>query len=684
MTQAVPLASQSERVERLRAQLAGDAAPASDIAADGAAPSPRARRAARSARRLALSPAANLLYGMTLRAAARSEQNEKLTDLEEQLLGVLRVTGSTDAEIAEFGRVFQEQAKARGAASLFTAEVTERPLSEGFSFDDLAAVLPVLAPEITAQPNFRTVRVDALEPGQPLDTAEAAEARKEYGAGAIVFLAEENMSGFAGNNTPLDARVEYSRFYAERRAHDTVFDPKNELYWASGAGSDKSKTEYRSSVFGGVDSGHTRHFGAGAHFFNGQIKNALTGNIQCWEHDDSGSAFFAALREACDRIKDWAFQTSEKLEKQNEEYNGSSAFLSLVGLIAALIDAILGWIINDDDLIQDVSVAFSAAALYTMSKRPVDHNSLYFTGDGAQIYLYLNVVMPQGPAFRLALFTLNGTSWGNPNKDLGLSGSPVAIESHGGKLHALFLNPGDTRLLHSTLAGDQPWSTPQLWSGTAGSYFAPALASDGTNLHAVHVGGDGTVHHNWTTAGGWSTPTQINSASFRTLAAPALTFHDGKLHLIVTGLDRQLWHTAYEYGHWSPATALTFKFGDLVPLPAMTGHAPAAVSYGGALDVLYRDTFFTPGAVNRFTLRGGVWTHQGTSAGWRTRSGVAIEVVDNAMHCIMRGLDGRMWHARFDGTNWTNASALLYIGSVDEPALATHAGKLHLMYRVGG
>ncbi|MEU4955537.1 hypothetical protein [Streptomyces lavendulae] len=76
MARAIPLASESERVERLRAQLSGDSAPASEVTAEA----PRSRQAARTACRLALSPAAGLLHGMTLRAAARSEQNEKLTE----------------------------------------------------------------------------------------------------------------------------------------------------------------------------------------------------------------------------------------------------------------------------------------------------------------------------------------------------------------------------------------------------------------------------------------------------------------------------------------------------------------------------------------------------------------------------------------------------------------------------
>ncbi|MFD4633537.1 hypothetical protein ACFVYR_31230 [Streptomyces sp. NPDC058284] len=683
MSQSVPLASQSERVDRLRAQLAGEPAPDTAATADGATPTPRARRAARTARRLALSPAANLLYGMTLRAAARSEQNEKLTDLEEQLLGVLRVTGSSDAELAEFGRVFKEQATARGASALFTADVTERPLSEGFSFDDLAAVLPALAPEITAQPNFRTVRVDTLQPGQQLDTAEAAQARAEYGGGSIVFLSEENMSGFGSNPTPLTARVEFTKFYAQARAHDTVFDPKNEIYWCSGAGSDVSKVDFRSPVFSGVDSGHVRHFAAGANFFNGQIKNALTGNIQCWEHDDSGSGFFDDLREACRQIKEWAFKTSEALENQNEEYNGSSAFLSLVGLVAALINAILGWVRNDDDLLDEIDVAFSTAALHVMSKRPLDHNSLFFAGDGGKFYLYLKVVMPQGPAFPLRQHTLTGTTWSALSTPPGLaSGSPAALESHGGKLHALFLAPGSTNLMHSILDGTT-WSTPQRAWSQAGSIYASALASDGTKLHAVHTAGDGTLRYNWYTAAGWSATSTIHTGSFKTMAAPALAFHNGRLHLVVTGLDQQLYYTVYENGSWGSASALTYKYMDVIEIPAYTDSAPTAVSFKGALNVFYRDVAFTPGAVNRFILQGAQRTHLGTVATWRTRSGPAIEVFENKLHCVLPSLSGQLWHARFDANtnSWSNSTTFAGARSVDEPALATHAGKLHLLYR---
>lgn len=680
MTQTVLLASQPERVERLRAQLSGEPA------AVGATSNAReGSRAARRARRLALSPAANLLYGMTLRAAARSEQNEKLTDLEEQLVGVLRLTGASDGEIGEFGRVFQEQATARGAGALFTQEVTGRPLSEGFSFDDLAAVLPALAPEITDQPNFRTVRVDDLADGQPLDTSEAAALRNEFGGGVIVFLTEDDQAGFGTNPVPLTARVEYNKFYAEARAHDSIFDPKNEIYWCSGAGSDQSKTDYMSGVFGGVDTGQWRHFGDGSHFFNGQIKNALTGNIQCWEEDDSGTGFITELRGAMRDIKEWAFKTSEKLENQNEEYNGSSAFLSLVGLVAALIDAILGWLINNDDFIQDIDVAFSSAALFAMSKRPVDHNSIRFQGDGgAKMILYLNVVMPQGPAFPLhqRILVPNAASWTQPTTPPGLtSGSPVALASHRGALHALFRAPGADHLLHATLTGTT-WSTPVHFPYAA-SHKAPALASDGTRLHAIHIGGDGLIYHNWLTNQSWGAFTTIHASKAST--APTLAFHDGKLHALYAGLDKALYHNSYANGVWSSTTKLTrwidASGGGSQMVPVVTEHAPSAVSYGGALQVLYRDAAITPGSINHLTLPagGGLWQHRATDAGWRSRYGVALGVLETKMWCYFVLPSGQHRYAAFT-TRWEDMR-ITGSASVDEPALANHAGALHALYR---
>ncbi|GAO08650.1 hypothetical protein TPA0598_04_02860 [Streptomyces lydicamycinicus] len=681
MSQTIPLASQSERVERLRAQLAGETAPASDATADDATLSPRARRAARTARGLALSPAANLLYGMTLRAAARSEQNEKLTDLEEQLVGLLRTTGSSDGEIAEFGRVFQKQATARGASALFTASVTERPLSEGYSFDDLAAELPALAPEITAQPNFRTVRVDTLTPGQPLDTPEAAEARGEYGGGVIVFLAENNLaSSRATNPTPLDLRIEYNKFHCQKRTGDTVAGPSDEIYWVSGSGSDVSKTNYKSGEFGDMDDDDWGYWNPGtAHFFNGKIKNTLTGNIQCWEADDSTGGFLDELRRAAREISDWAFNTSERLEDQNEEYNGSSAFLSLIGLVARLVDALLGWFRNDDDLIEDITVAYSAAALYALSHRPIDNNGILFRGSNGRYVLYLKVVMPQGPAFSLRQHTLTGSTWSGTTTPPGLSsGSPAALESHDSRLHALFLAPGSTAIMHATLSGTS-WSTPQPFGHGAASFHTPALASDGTKIHAVHVGGDGALHHNWWNGSSWTSPTKIRD--FNAGYAPALAHHDGKLWLIHASPNGNLYYNTYENGTWSTATAMRFMASNTYR-PALAKYAPSAASYNGALHVIYQTAsgYLTPG-VYRFALQGGGWTHQGTDAAWRLRSAPAIEAFDNKLYCVHPGLDGQLRSAHFDGSRWSSPTVISFAKSVDEPALATHAGKLHLMYR---
>ncbi|MFF9089874.1 hypothetical protein ACF1BE_26320 [Streptomyces sp. NPDC014991] len=81
-----------------------------------------------------------LLYGVMLRGAARVEAGLELTDLEEQMVSLLRVVASEE-EVREFGRVFREE-QALGASSLFPAALSQRGLEEGYALADLAGDLP--------------------------------------------------------------------------------------------------------------------------------------------------------------------------------------------------------------------------------------------------------------------------------------------------------------------------------------------------------------------------------------------------------------------------------------------------------------------------------------------------------------------------------------------------------------
>ncbi|MCX5376214.1 hypothetical protein [Streptomyces sp. NBC_00091] len=655
------LAAHSDRLERLRAQLAGTA-----------------RSDSRMERRLRLSPQTGFLYGMTLRAAARLEQDQKLTDLEENLIGLLRLSGSSDSEIAEFGHLYRDNLTARGTGEIFPAAVTGRPLTEGYSYEDLAAELPALAPELTSQPTFRTVRADALGPDEGIDTEEAAAARFEYGGGSIVVLADGDIGPWATNPTPLDVRVEYNKFYAVRVGDQG--GGRSEIYWASGAGSDTAAyPDFKSREYGATSSGDTKYFDSGSYVFRGTIKNTLMCNIQCWEADDSDGGFYNRLREALRDISRWCYDKSEKLIDQNEDYNASSAFLSLVALISDLINLILGWLINEDDLFGEVDIAYSSRGLYEMSRRSVDHNRVNFSGRNGSnsVDLYMKVVMPQGPVFPpepLKLRTLNNGSWSSatelPNS---LSRTAPAVEAFQDKLHVTFIRGGGTQLLWTSSENASSWTTPTQIRGFGG-YLRPALCPvDANTLLGVHVGGAGELW--WSTYDGstWSAHQRVKN--YVATAGAALTWHDGRIYLVHRGQDQAMHVNSYANGQWSDSTVLSSFAGMFKPT---TPSAPTAVSYKGVLHVVYRAS---DNSLGWFRLQNGSWTPSSVASHWRTTAGPAIEVSDNRMYCLHVGTGGRLYSASYDGTAWSGATQIGGPVATDDPVLQTYQGKLRLMYR---
>ncbi|MER0484662.1 hypothetical protein ABR737_41150 [Streptomyces sp. Edi2] len=203
-----------DRLERLRGELSG----ATGLHDAGRNVSTLATRE----KRLLLNPAANLLYGVMLRAAARYEQNEELTDLEERLLGVLRLSDPADEEIKAIGLVFREQADAPGTRAVLPQELTSRPLSQGYAITDLVEAMPRLSSEIAMMPNYRLVRVDEIDSDGLLDTEDAAAARAEYGGGAIICLTAEDLGPFAAKAPAVPVRVEYNKFHAVRAGEGAV------------------------------------------------------------------------------------------------------------------------------------------------------------------------------------------------------------------------------------------------------------------------------------------------------------------------------------------------------------------------------------------------------------------------------------------------------------------------------
>ncbi|NUL02914.1 hypothetical protein HRW07_06590 [Streptomyces lunaelactis] len=302
----------------------------------------------------------------------------ELTDLEQLLVDVM---GSVlaEEEVAEFGRIYQEEASASAVAELFPDFLAGRSLTEGFSAEELVADFPRIGAEIAAQPNASLVRVDKLAPDEPVDTEEFIEALATYGGGITVVVgAEAEAPGT--DSAPADIALLFRDFWCKRRSGELG---KDEIYWTSSAGSDTGhKREYTSGEFGSVVTGSHRWFPEGSYLFKGDVRRWLTCNIACWEADHSGSGWYSDLRRGLRDISDYCFRTSEDLEANSGEYEGSNAWFSLVGLVARLFDWLLGLLTNEDDLVKERSIGFTRSALEALAARPGGYNHWGFNGGG--------------------------------------------------------------------------------------------------------------------------------------------------------------------------------------------------------------------------------------------------------------------------------------------------------------
>ncbi|MEU5582995.1 hypothetical protein ABZ791_35970 [Streptomyces huasconensis] len=651
-----------ERLDRLRGQLSG-------------------RRSVRAAdRRMRLGRAQNLFVGVTLHAAARRDQGMELTGLEELLLGAAgRVLG--EEEIAGFGRVYQEETST-AAAELFPEMMVGRPLSKGYASEDLIADLPRLEEEIAAQPNASIVRVDELAPDAPLDSKEFSQALAEHGGGITVVLGPAGTGRGVDGADAASVKLSLKDFRCLRASGEAGRD---EIYWTSSAGSDSAdKREYQSGEFGAIEQGNHRAFPADTYMFDGRVDQWLTCTITCWEADGSPGSWYDKLRQGLRDISDYCFKTSEALEDQSGEYEGGSAWLSLVGLVAALFNWLLGLVINDDDLVKERSIGFSRSALQSLSQRPGGVDEWDFNGGGGghhKLNIRAQVSNPRVDT-TIRYTVLTGSSWSTdaPLPATGGTLGAPALASFNGKLYTMHRDASTAisgALWWNSFDGSS-WTAFQKLGGGAETPSAPAMAVYNGKLYSMHRAAGGDLHWNTLNTNGtsWSGFTMFPSG--KSSATPALAAFDGILYCVFRGAgsDSLLYYASYNGTSWSAKRPL------LAP-QWTTPSAPALAAHGNRVHCVWR------------THEGGLqlahYSKQYDS--WGVSSGVggfshaatALASHDGKLYNMHRDAaeTGTLyWNAVGNpGTDRWPAYTRMAAVSGTTPALASHDGKLYCLHR---
>jgi hypothetical protein len=167
-----------------------------------------------------------------------------------------------------------------------------------------------------------------------------------------------------------------------------------------GAGSDKqAKKSFTTKEYKDTDNGTWHHFdydyNAGeTYVFIGPVDQHLSTEFHCWEADGSPGGFYDDLRGALADFAEWAIDTSVDLtEAGGDETEKGAGWAALLGLAAGLINAILGWLTNDDDLVCERTIGFDRAGLYALRNLPGREGYWNFDGGGGghhRLYLATN------------------------------------------------------------------------------------------------------------------------------------------------------------------------------------------------------------------------------------------------------------------------------------------------------
>ncbi|MCX4547179.1 hypothetical protein [Streptomyces sp. NBC_01565] len=611
-----------------------------------------ARAGSRVARRLALSRGQNLLIGAALHAAARLDKGLEPTELEELLLQMLRAGADDDAEVGSWGRLFAEQRSARGGVKVFPGVINQLDVSTGYGMEELRADLAEVTPEIVAQPNVEIVDVTKTTPGEEKDSPEFLQALAEYGTGITVLTTpEERQERAPAPGWPLQVHLAPHTFYCERRSNEVGHD---EIYWALSAGTDHmAKKSGKTPEFGSVLAGHTRYF-TDPHAFTlveGPVRGYVALNIECWEADDSSGGFYNKMREVlgtmAERLAEGA--QSQTYDPPSGGGDNAESWAALLAVVLGLVNLLLGWLTNDDDLVAERSIGLSRQALKQYFTPAGREEWWWFDGgSGGKHKLYLRgtvtEVTPEGHRRVKGANGAWGTTYSLPyERNLG---APLASVTYDGSPHTFYVDAATSELRRHTD------SIPGVRTAVA-----PGVAVHDGKLYCMYLGLDSRLYWCALSNGTWSTPSPI--PGWNTRHSPALAATNSTLYSAVVGLDGVVWISAFTGNGWSPHVA-TGGWNSLSAVSLISHKNTLHCAHRGSQDGIYLS----------WSADGIDWARP-IGGGRATYEAPALGSYYGKLHLAYRDLNGNVQaHEWTDQNSWGPATQL-QAGGHGAPCLAT-------------
>ncbi|MEU3991738.1 hypothetical protein AB0F24_25835 [Streptomyces platensis] len=669
--------TEQDRLQRLRGLLSGQ------------------RAQDRAGRALAMGQGVhgNTLLGVLLHGADRLRQGQTPTDLEQILLDAARAQLS-DPETRAWGGVYREAVTAQGGkVPVLPEKITRLRVTQGYSMADLRRDLPSLQAEALAAPNVQIVSPAAVAEGRPEDPAFiAAMAQTGFAVTAFGDVTEPLAAGAAeaagagqGEEAPADSgespdgssasttfrvKLEMENFYVHRAVGDQG-GGRDEIYWtaATGVGDRELGRTFTSEEFGAVKKGDTRSFNAARKvFFDGPSRGFVGTTICCWEADQSNAQWFSELQKALNK----AIDSIDYYLMFADILTGFSmpTWATIAWEIGKSFATFMHLFRNYDDLSCVRTIGLDRQDLAVLAHR--GQTVWNFNGDGHhELRVKYTGDQVPFPVRTLEYAMRTGNSWSAPVALPWKSITPPALASYNGKLYVAFVRD-DYAVMWSRLENGM-WRKPER-IGQDQSNFAPALcAFRGELFYAVTGRNEGLYWRTYTERDDWSSITQWNG--YRSGYAPSMATIPSRLWLTHVDPEGRLYHNTHDGNGWSGSHQSNLDWR-VKGAAAMGAHGTGQV---------WRLGCGTDDKVH-FMISGSPtgWRDDVGKADWSTRRGLALTVHEGELWAFRQGTDGILRAGTCTvSSSWRNAAQVgaKPITSMDEPAAASHAGKLYVMYR---
>jgi hypothetical protein len=322
------LTTHDERLSALKARLSGSAS---------------FRKATKGSDRS--TPPPNPMFPALLHAAARYTAGLDLSPVEQRFILMLKIY-STNEEIAQFGKMYTEmKSQPQFLANTSTLKGTSLHMDAKTPYTDADMIADARANvrEILARPENKILDISSLE-GDGIDDADYARVLAEAGSGITVITGPEQdqdssdipMKPLSSHEQvpviPIDPGPLYflkaDRFMCHRKQDDTVFGPRNEIYWSFAAGADGGvQKSFKTGEYGEIESGDVRQMNQS--FFEGVVHGHLGGHIECWEADDSDSEFYDKMVETLRAIGGYLLDAAVDATQESAGSNWGGSTVSI-------------------------------------------------------------------------------------------------------------------------------------------------------------------------------------------------------------------------------------------------------------------------------------------------------------------------------------------------------------------